>query len=69
MEEENKKRAMFPGETIAGIFSNVKSLYQLHHDFLLPKLAERIGSWEKDPRIGMDAACVKCKEHLYSACI
>ena len=34
------------------IFSNVKSIYKLHHDFLLPQLEERMAQWEANKRIG-----------------
>ncbi|KAF2346303.1 Dbl (DH) domain [Trinorchestia longiramus] len=43
---------MFPAEHLPIKFSNVKSIYKLHHDFLLPQLRERLSMWEDCPRIG-----------------
>jgi hypothetical protein len=49
---ENGLKQMFPPEILPQMFSNVESLYKFHNDFLLPKLSERIESWEDNPQIG-----------------
>ncbi|ESO96250.1 hypothetical protein LOTGIDRAFT_144173 [Lottia gigantea] len=41
-----------PQDAVNQMFSNIKTIYQFHHDFLLPQLQERIDKWENDPRIG-----------------
>ena len=38
----NRELHMFPNEVIPQMFSNIKSIYQFHHDFLLPQLERRI---------------------------
>lgn len=43
---------MFSQETVPQMFSNIKSIYKFHHDFLLPQLEERMKHWDIDPRIG-----------------
>lgn len=53
---------MFPQETVPHMFSNIKSIYKFHHDFLLPQLEERMKSWDIDPRIGKEW---KCSSLLY----
>lgn len=52
VDQENRAHAMFPPETVPQIFSNVKSIYKFHHDFLLPQLEARIECWDTDPKIG-----------------
>lgn len=52
VDQENRAHPMFPPETVQHIFSNIKSIYKFHNDFLLPQLQERIQNWESDPRIG-----------------
>ncbi len=52
VDQENRVQQMFPPETITQMFCNVKSLYQFHHDHLLPRLEMRLETWEDDPRIG-----------------
>lgn len=52
VDQENRAHPMFPQAMVSSVFSNLKSLYKLHHDFLLPKLKDRINSWESNPRIG-----------------
>lgn len=44
---------MFPQETITQIFCNIKSLFKLHNDHLLPKLEERLSKWDDNPKIGL----------------
>jgi FYVE/RhoGEF/PH domain-containing protein 1 len=39
---------MFQQELIPQMFSNIKSLFKLHHDFFLPRLEERMQSWETE---------------------
>ena len=39
---------MFPQELIPQMFSNIKSLFKLHHDFFLPKLEERLSQWDDE---------------------
>jgi len=38
----NREHHMFPDEVVTRIFSNIKSIYQFHHDFLLPQLERRM---------------------------
>ncbi|XP_031839732.1 FYVE, RhoGEF and PH domain-containing protein 4 [Nomia melanderi] len=52
VDQENRAHPMFPMETVQHMFSNIKSIYKFHNDFLLPQLQERIQNWESDPRIG-----------------
>lgn len=52
VDQENRAHPMFPPETVQHMFSNIKSIYKFHNDFLLPQLQERIQNWELDPRIG-----------------
>jgi hypothetical protein len=49
---------MFPQEVIPQMFSNIKSIYQFHHDFLLPQLEARMTNWGQEGKIG--------KSHYYS---
>ena len=48
VDQENRAHSMFPQELIPQMFSNIKSLFKLHHDFLLPQLEERMRTWEED---------------------
>ena len=41
----NRELRMFPDAVIPQIFSNIKSIYQFHHDFLLPQLERRMNEW------------------------
>jgi len=43
---------MFPHEMIPQMFSNIKSIYQFHHDFLLPQLEARMSKWDQESKIG-----------------
>jgi len=43
---------MFPHEMIPQMFSNIKSIYQFHHDFLLPQLEARMLNWNQESKIG-----------------
>lgn len=52
VDQENRVQTMFSPEIITQMFCNIKSLYQLHHDHLLPQLEKRLANWEDDPRIG-----------------
>ncbi|XP_034240310.1 FYVE, RhoGEF and PH domain-containing protein 4-like isoform X2 [Thrips palmi] len=52
VDHENRAHPMFPQETVPHMFSNIKSIYKLHNEFLLPQLEERMKSWDLDPRIG-----------------
>ncbi|XP_071546312.1 uncharacterized protein [Panulirus ornatus] len=52
VDHENRAHHMFPHDVIPHMFSNVKSIYKLHHDFLLPQLEERMAQWERNRRIG-----------------
>lgn len=52
VDQENRAHPMFPPETVQHMFSNIKSIYKFHNDFLLPQLEERMENWESDPRIG-----------------
>ena len=42
---ENRQQHMFGGEVIPQMFSNIKSIYQFHHDFVLPQLEKRMIEW------------------------
>ncbi|OQR66383.1 fyve, partial [Tropilaelaps mercedesae] len=52
VDQENRAAPMFSQEVITQMFSNLKSLYKLHNDFVLPKLEERLQNWEQKPGIG-----------------
>ncbi|KAK4328960.1 hypothetical protein Pmani_000652 [Petrolisthes manimaculis] len=52
VDHDNRATHMFPAEVIPQMFSNVKSIYKLHHDFLLPQLEDRMAQWHLNPRIG-----------------
>jgi len=43
---------MFPQEMIPQMFSNIKSIYQFHHDFLLPQLEARMLNWDQESKVG-----------------
>ena len=52
VDQENRAHPMFPPETVQHMFSNIKSIYKFHNDFLLPQLEERMKAWDTNPRIG-----------------
>lgn len=52
VDQENRAHPMFPPETVQHMFSNIKSIYKFHNDFLLPQLEERMKCWHENPRIG-----------------
>ncbi|XP_013775232.1 FYVE, RhoGEF and PH domain-containing protein 4-like [Limulus polyphemus] len=52
VDQENRAHPMFSQEVVTQMFSNLKPLYKLHHDFLLPQLKERLEKWETERRIG-----------------
>ncbi|XP_022703503.1 FYVE, RhoGEF and PH domain-containing protein 5-like isoform X2 [Varroa jacobsoni] len=52
VDQENRATPMFSQEVITQMFSNLKSLYKLHNDFVLPKLEERLQNWELRQGIG-----------------
>lgn len=52
IDQENRAHPMFPPETVQHMFSNIKSIYKFHNDFLLPQLQQRMENWETDSRIG-----------------
>lgn len=52
IDQENRAHPMFPPETVQHMFSNIKSIYKFHNDFLLPQLQERMQNWDSNPRIG-----------------
>lgn len=43
--EENRRHHMFPEAEIVKMFSNMRSIYQLHHDFVLPQIEQRMQEW------------------------
>lgn len=48
----NREDQMFPENVIPRMFSNIKSIYQFHNDFLLPQLERRMAEWHAEPRFG-----------------
>lgn len=52
VDQENRAHPMFPPDTVQHMFSNIKSIYKFHNDFLLPQLEERMKCWDQKPRIG-----------------
>lgn len=52
VDQENRAHPMFPPETVQHMFSNIKSIYKFHNDFLLPQLEERMQYWDSNPKIG-----------------
>lgn len=49
---ENQAYNFFSADVIQQIFSNIKSIYQFHHDFMCPQLEKRMKNWNLEPRIG-----------------
>ncbi|XP_077862817.1 FYVE, RhoGEF and PH domain-containing protein 4-like, partial [Saccoglossus kowalevskii] len=49
---ENRAHNWFPPDNVKDMFSNVKSIFKLHKDSLLPKLEERLKEWSSNPRLG-----------------
>lgn len=49
---ENQAYNFLPADVIQQIFSNIKSIYQFHHDFMWPQLEKRMKNWNSEPRIG-----------------
>ncbi|KAI0231893.1 hypothetical protein LSAT2_017757 [Lamellibrachia satsuma] len=49
---ENKKSWMFPDDVIPQMFSNIKTIYEFHHNFLLPQLVQRLKEWESKQKLG-----------------
>jgi len=45
VDRENRANHMFPQEMVTTIFSNIKSVYKFHAEFLLPQLKERMEKW------------------------
>ncbi|XP_072050566.1 FYVE, RhoGEF and PH domain-containing protein 4-like isoform X3 [Amphiura filiformis] len=52
IERENEKAHWFSNEVVKEIFSNLRSIYAFHHNFLLPDLENRLKQWEENPSIG-----------------
>ncbi|XP_021930106.1 FYVE, RhoGEF and PH domain-containing protein 4-like [Zootermopsis nevadensis] len=52
VDQENRAHNMFPQEMIPQMFSNIKSIYQFHHEFLLPQLEARMTNWDQEQKIG-----------------
>ncbi|KAH9492864.1 FYVE, RhoGEF and PH domain-containing protein 1 [Bulinus truncatus] len=52
LDKENRQQQMFPPDVLRQMFSNTKSIFLFHHDFLLPQLEDRMKNWKEDPRIG-----------------
>jgi hypothetical protein len=52
VDQENRAHNMFPQEMIPQMFSNIKSIYQFHHDFLLPQLEARMLNWDQESKVG-----------------
>ncbi|GFS07238.1 FYVE, RhoGEF and PH domain containing 1 [Elysia marginata] len=52
LDKENRQQTFIPAETLTQMFSNIKSIYTFHHDFLLQQIEEKVESWDQDPRIG-----------------
>ncbi|XP_050413621.1 FYVE, RhoGEF and PH domain-containing protein 2 [Patella vulgata] len=50
--QANQNQPFMTPDAVNQMFSNVKTIYQFHHDFLLPQLEERMEKWENNPRIG-----------------
>ncbi|BFZ08564.1 hypothetical protein BsWGS_11603 [Bradybaena similaris] len=52
LDNENGQQSFLPADALNHMFSNTKSIFLFHHDFLLPQLENRMKNWERDPRIG-----------------
>ena len=48
VDQENRSVHMFPPELITTIFSNIKSIYKFHAEFLLPQV-RLLNIWKKIP--------------------
>lgn len=40
VDQENRSQHMFPPELVTTIFSNIKSIYKFHAEFLLPQVRD-----------------------------
>ncbi|CAL1527156.1 unnamed protein product [Lymnaea stagnalis] len=49
---EHTNSPFLEDDTLSLIFSNVKSIYLLHKDSMLPQLEETFTNWKTDPRLG-----------------
>lgn len=52
LDNECRAKGAIPKEALLEIFSNIKAIHQLHRDFVLPKLEERMTTWHEMPRVG-----------------
>ncbi|CAG5115912.1 unnamed protein product, partial [Candidula unifasciata] len=52
LDNENRQQNFLPADTLQHMFSNTKSIFHFHHDFVLPQLEGRMNNWKNDPRIG-----------------
>lgn len=52
IDQENRAHNMFPQEMVSQMFSNIKSLFKFHNEFLLPQLEQRMQNWANELRIG-----------------
>ncbi|XP_075218601.1 FYVE, RhoGEF and PH domain-containing protein 2-like [Lycorma delicatula] len=52
IDQENRAHNMFPQEMVSQMFSNIKSLYKFHNEFLLPQLEQRMQNWANEQKIG-----------------
>jgi len=43
--QQNRAFQYFPADVVPQMFCNVKSIFQFHHDFLLPQLEQRMATW------------------------
>ena len=41
----NREEHFLPDDVIPQMFSSIKSIYQFHHDFLLPQLDHCLANW------------------------
>ncbi|XP_041349454.1 FYVE, RhoGEF and PH domain-containing protein 1-like [Gigantopelta aegis] len=48
----NRQENFIPDEVITKMFLSIESIYQFHHDFLLPQLEDRMKNWSSKPYIG-----------------
>ncbi|GFO23266.1 fyve, rhogef and ph domain-containing protein 4 [Plakobranchus ocellatus] len=52
LDKANRQQEFVPPDILNHMFSNIKSIYLFHHDFLLQQMEEKVTNWDQDPRIG-----------------
>ena len=51
---QNREEHFLPDSIIPQIFSNIKSIYQFHNDFLLPQLNQCMANWSVNVSVSVN---------------